>query len=369
MIYPDLGVRLQLLAGPTAPLPVPQNVIEAVELIEVRNTDKGRDVFEINFRLTKTPLSDYDLLRDGLLDPPNRMIIMVLLGVIPHVLMDGVITRHGVEPSAEQGRDRLKVTGEDISIEMDYEERSETHPNQPDSAIATKIIARYGLVPDVTPTTDVPIELDRIPSQQGTDLRYVQQLAERNSFVFFVEPTNVPGLTRGFWGPERRVGAPQTPLNKEMGPLTNVRRIAFGYDALKPAKPQVSILNPVTGSPLPIPVPDSLLPALTSQPAPALRTTVARDTSNLNTFQAALRALIGAASGSGAVDASGELDTIRYGSILRARRLVGVRGAGKSYDGVYYVRGVNHYIRRGEYRQGFTLVREGRGAMSETLPL
>jgi hypothetical protein len=369
MIYPDLGVRLQLLIGPTVPLPVSQTVIEALVSVEVRHTDQGRDVFDIIFNLSKTPLLDYDLLRDDLLDPSNRVIIMVFVGVLPYVLMDGIITRHALLPSSQQGQIQLKVTGEDISLEMDYEERSETHPNQPDSAIVSKIIASYGLIPEVTTTTDVPIELDRVPTQQESDLRYIQRLARRNSFVFFIEPTNVPGLTKAYWGPERRTGLPQSPLNMDMGPFTNVNHINFGFDALQATNPQVSITNPLTGDSLPIPVPDSLLPSLTGQPAPALRTTVSRNTANLNPFQAALQALIGATAGSGAVDASGELDTIRYGRILQARRLVGVRGAGKSYDGTYYVRGVTHVIRRGEYKQGFTLVREGRGAISDILPL
>jgi hypothetical protein len=63
-----------------------------------------------------------------------------------------------------------------------------------------------------------------------------------------------------------------------------------------------------------------------------------------------------------AVTASGELDTARYGSVLYARQLVGVRGVGYSFDGLYYVKGVSHSIKRGEYKQSFQLSREGLGA-------
>jgi hypothetical protein len=59
------------------------------------------------------------------------------------------------------------------------------------------------------------------------------------------------------------------------------------------------------------------------------------------------------------VTASGTIDTARYGHALKARRLVGVRGAGLSYDGFYYVRGVTHTIERGSYTQQFRLSREG----------
>jgi hypothetical protein len=48
---------------------------------------------------------------------------------------------------------------------------------------------------------------------------------------------------------------------------------------------------------------------------------------------------------------------------LRARGLVGVRGAGFAYDGNYFVRSVTHDIARGSYTQSFTLSREGTGAL------
>ena len=42
---------------------------------------------------------------------------------------------------------------------------------------------------------------------------------------------------------------------------------------------------------------------------------------------------------------------LRYGRVLQARRLVGVRGAGMAFDGLYYVQSVTHTIKRGEYKQ------------------
>jgi hypothetical protein len=62
---------------------------------------------------------------------------------------------------------------------------------------------------------------------------------------------------------------------------------------------------------------------------------------------------------SDAISASGSLDVVRYGRPLRSRMLVGVRGAGLAYDGMYYVNSVTHKIKRGEYKQSFTLSRDG----------
>ena len=42
----------------------------------------------------------------------------------------------------------------------------------------------------------------------------------------------------------------------------------------------------------------------------------------------------------------GSLDVTRYGGILKARQLVGVRGAGPAFDGLYYVKNVTHKIKK-----------------------
>jgi hypothetical protein len=60
-----------------------------------------------------------------------------------------------------------------------------------------------------------------------------------------------------------------------------------------------------------------------------------------------------------AVSASGTLDVLRYGHILKARQLVGVRGGGAPFDGLYYVNSVTHNIKVGEYKENFTLSRNG----------
>jgi len=54
-----------------------------------------------------------------------------------------------------------------------------------------------------------------------------------------------------------------------------------------------------------------------------------------------------------AVTCEGSLDVTRYGGVLNARGLVGVRGAGPAFDGLYYVKKVTHKIKRGEYKQDF----------------
>jgi hypothetical protein len=75
--------------------------------------------------------------------------------------------------------------------------------------------------------------------------------------------------------------------------------------------------------------------------------------------QAIMMGLAAAAQNAEAVSCEGSLDVTRYRGILKARQLVGVRGAGPAFDGLYYVKSVKHKIKRGEYKQDFTLTRNG----------
>jgi len=68
---------------------------------------------------------------------------------------------------------------------------------------------------------------------------------------------------------------------------------------------------------------------------------------------------LAAAQNAEAVTCEGSLDVTRYGGVLNARQLVGVRGSGPAFDGLYYVKSVTHKIKRGEYKQNFMLTRNG----------
>jgi hypothetical protein len=366
MLTSQLGVRLILWLGQSVPLPAPAEALAALTRLEVTNDAQGGDGFQITFALSKRQPIDYSLLLGGALEPSTRVIIGVVLGVTPQVLIDGIITHHQHAPSGEPGASTLTVTGRDVSVMLDLEEKNEKYENQPDFLIVTRLIAayaKYGLIPQVTPTTDVPIMLDRIPRQHETDLKFIQRMGERNGFVFYVEPLTF-GVNTAFWGPESRLGLPQPALTLGPGPSSNLKSLSFSQDALAPVNTQGTFVEPITKTAIPIPqLPSLRIPPLARSPTEALRTVLMRDTSKQNPAQAATSALARASTTPDPVTGQGEIDTVRYGNVLRARKLVGVRGAGESYDGNYYVRRVTHSITRGDYKQNFTVSREGTGAL------
>jgi hypothetical protein len=150
-----------------------------------------------------------------------------------------------------------------------------------------------------------------------------------------------------------------------MGAADNVTSLSFSHDALEPVASEGLFVDPFFKLSLPIPsLPSLKIPPLAASPTPARRTVKTRETANQNPAKAATTALAAASSTADAVTGEGELDASRYGRVLRARRLVGVRGAGLSYDGFWYVRAVTHQIGKGTYTQRFRISREGTGALT-----
>ncbi|HEU0013769.1 MAG TPA: hypothetical protein VFQ45_08800 [Longimicrobium sp.] len=369
MLAAQLGVRVMLLVGDTVPLPPPHAVTTALAAAQVTTGGEDGDGFQLTFAAPRDGVMDYSIIKT--LAPFKRVVVSAVFGVVPEVLIDGVITHQQFTPSEEPGGTTLTVSGRDLSQMLDLEEKNEAFPNQPDSVIAMRVLAsyaRYGILPRTTPTTAVPVMLQLIPRQAETDLAFLRRMARRNGFVFYVEPV-APGVSQAYWGPENRAGMPQPALTLGMGAESNVRGLHFTQDALAPVGAEGSILEPTLGVTLPIPpLPSLKLPPLALSPLPAERTRLMRETANASPTRAAAAMLAASSAAPDAVTAEGELDTARYGHALRARALVGVRGVGASYDGLWYVRSVTHDIRPGDYRQRFALSREGTMTTLPALP-
>src|SRR5215218_4727176 len=293
MLADQLGTRLVLLVGETVPLPAPADVVDAITLVEVTNDTEQGDGFQITFTLGKDQAGNYGVLDAGALDPPSRVVIGVAVGAVPEVLIDGIIGHHQLVPSNEPGMSTLTVTGRDLCEVLDLEEKNEQYGNQPDSVIFTRLIGAYGqydLVPQPTPTTDVPMEFERIPRQYETDLEFIQRMAERNGFVFYIEPVTF-GVNRAYFGPETRAGIPQPALTVNMDAFSNVNTLSFSHDVLASTGAAGSIVEPVTKISIPLPSLPSLrtLP-LAAKPQPARRKVVVRCAANKNPAQAATTA-------------------------------------------------------------------------------
>jgi hypothetical protein len=373
-----LGVNLSLLIGPSVPLPAPPDIAEALQSVSVTQSDEGRSGFQIVLQVGRagpTDLLDYRLLLNPLLRPFSRVILVVLFNAMPKVLIDGMITNQQFSPGSQPGAATLTLTGEDVSVMMDMEKKRAEYPAMSELVIALLIIgsyAQYGLVPLlIPPPLDQPLPTERTPVQQGTDLDHLKSMGQRFGYVFYIQPGPVPGLNFAYWGPPKRLGLPQRALTVNQCPEMNVESINFTYNGLAPTIVRDQIQDRQTNVKMPVMTFASLRqPPLAAMPAlpfqlPNVRTSLLEKTSGLTFAEAYTRAqAITDKSVDNVVTAQGELDALRYGDVLEPRGIVGLRGAGFTFDGLYYVKSVSHSISKGQFKQRFSLSREGTGALS-----
>jgi hypothetical protein len=156
-----------------------------------------------------------------------------------------------------------------------------------------------------------------------------------------------------------------------MGAGTNVDAITFSYNSLAPTQVVGDFADPDKEEPTPLQVRERKGGAALSK-SQALRAGAAfvRERRLYDTPFDAAQGLARAQaeanrSAERTLTVTGRLETARYGDLLFAPGKVGVAGAGKSYDGEYYVETVTHKITPDSYTQEFRLSRAGIGSATE----
>jgi hypothetical protein len=363
------GIHLTLMIGPAVPIPAPKSVVDALRSVQV-TSGKDKSGFQLTFALGKNSPLQTTMLPAGYFDPiTTRVILVVTLGGFPHVIMDGIVTRQEMSPSSEPGQSTLTITGEDLSVLMDIVEIKRPFIALDDTLTLYAVLAPYlafGIVPLLLPPI---IPADFLPptegwkAQTGTDLQLIKKIASANGYVFYVEPGPLPGQSIAYFGPNIRIPVPQPALSINMDAETNVESLSFALDGLAKEVVIVTIMDPITHKiPIPIPIPNISIfqPPLGARPTFPAKIRFAKNVEG-KTVPAVIKQTVGQMlrGAANAITVSGALDVLRYGHVLRSKMLVGVRGAGLTYDGLYYVDSVTHNIQRGQYKQSFQLSRDG----------
>ena len=362
------GIQLSLLIGPV-PMPAPREVLDALVSVKVEmGSGDAQSGFELAFDLpARSPLRTLFLISGGGGGVPlMRVVLVVTIAGRSEPIVDGMATHVDMQ-AGSGGIGRLVVRGKDLSALMDVVEiPGLPFPAMPPSARVLLILAKYaalGVIPLVIPSLvdEPPLPTAKIPAQQGTDYAYIKRLAQDAGHVFYLEPGPVAGTSKAYWGPEIRIGEPQPALTTGMDALNTVEDLSFKFDKEKKRMPVVFFKEVYSKAPIGIPIPDvtPLNPPLGAIPPLPPKIEFLNDTAHLGPGGALMRGLAYAAQNSDSVFGSGTLDVVRYGRVLKPRRLVGVRGAGLPFDGLYYVTQVSHDIQRGAYKQSFSLARNG----------
>jgi len=354
--------------------PVPRAVMEALTEVSVSIGAGGTSPsgFDLKFATSKLSQITTQLLPSGYFDPPTRVVIAATLSGSTTVLMDGVITQQDVVPSDESGKSVLSIKGEDLTRMMDLKDFGSliAYPSMAAEARVAQMVAKYshtyGITPHIIPAVllDVPHRNATIPQQSGTDLAYINTLAERVGYTFYLQPGPTPGISTAYWGPKLQTfpSLPTPPpLAIDWDGRSNVESLQFSFDGFKKTHFVASTQVPDVQDPLKlrIPIPDvkELSPPLGQKDPKLLKVTPLVGLSGYNRTEARVIALAKAADSGNMISGQGTLDVLRYGAILPARTVVQVQGAGITYDGKYYVSTVTHTIKPGSYKQTFTLQR------------
>jgi hypothetical protein len=370
------GFYLTLMMGGFNASPVPQAVIDALVEVKVTSTVGSQGGFQL--KLTTGRLSKVAAMHAaGAFDPRQRVIIAVTVNGATDVLMDGIITKQDLTPGTAAGKSTLTLTGLDLTALMDFIDLTGIpYPGMPASVIVELALAKYlvlGVIPVAIPTllTLVTNPISTIPKQQGSDYKYISALAKKYGAVFYLDPGPKPGMSMAYWGPDlsKMFGGVQPALSIDFDASTNLDSINFSYDGTLATNYLVTIIEPNTKLPIPIPLPSIDLikaPQAAKSPTP-LKYLQLKPIASKDPTGAALQGIGKLFETADVVSASGQLDVLRYGRVFKARQLAAVRGAGPYYDGQYYVKSVSHSIKRGEYKQSFTLARGGTHASVSTV--
>ncbi|MDQ6775597.1 MAG: hypothetical protein M3071_05100 [Actinomycetota bacterium] len=374
----DSPLYLSLLVGPLEALPAPKALVDAFVSAEVTESATESSGFQITFTLAdRSLLQTFLLLTAGSSIPFLRVILTASIGGgLPEVIVDGLIEHHEVQPDAMRGNSKLVVSGRDMRVLMGLIELTGLpYPAMSPDLRVLLMLAKYapfGIVPEVipVPVPDISVPIEQIPVQRGTDLTYIEHLASEAGYVFYIVPGPVPGINQAYWGPQVRIGTPQPALNVNMDSWTNVESLTFKYQPQGSVLPIVFMQESLSGVTVPIPIP----PVTPFNPPLGVAVPIPQqvheldDTAKRSPAEALMLGIAEAVKHADVVTVNGTLDVTRYGQLLRARSLVGVRGAGLAFDGMHYVDSVTHSVKPGEYKQSFVLKRNALISDLPTVP-
>jgi phage protein D len=344
--------------------PLDTELLAAVREIEVEDHAELADMVRLKLALAvREDGAAWQVLDDDSFRRLSKLRIEVSLGSRRLPLIEAYVIETRSELSNTPGESLLEVVAMDPTSLMNLEERVRAWPDMADSDIASTIFGEYGFTPQVDQTQPTREELDRTVMQRGSDIQFLRELAERNGYECYVELNAESGEVEGHFHPSRSDDSSQGVLSVNLGNATNVNRFNARYDMLSPLTTEArnvdagNVADNDTAS-------DSQSDELGEQGTATqdrprrvlLANTGLTDTGELQSYA---QAVVDRAAW--AIHAEGELSSVTYGDILRAKRPVNVRGAGRQFSGTYYVEKVLHHLSDEGYTQSFSLRRNATG--------
>ncbi|HEX7177277.1 MAG TPA: hypothetical protein VF240_18615 [Pyrinomonadaceae bacterium] len=366
----------------------PDNALtdEAAE-IEVQQTIEGPTTFRIKFSIDICQ-GDFDLLNDARLNPganDPEITVTAYLNGASEVLAHGIITGRKVNLTEGGAGSSLEITCQDRRIVMNRQPRTVAHDGFA-SDIVEKILSKadYKLEADVT-RTKIEYQEDKVKlNQTESDLAFVDKLAGRNGFRFWLDWKAAEGLT-GFELTETAHFKPSPPRPAANGPgftppvllappgaavlklntgegCSNVASFELQTNAEAPNKSaSIAGLDPDSGEKVetdakPSNEPLGAQPAAPDKPREARLVTPGSD---IQEGQVRTEAALNDASWS--VQATVETSVQSLDAFVAPHQIIRLEGAGKLNSGDYFVKAVTHTIDTTAHKMRIELLRNALG--------
>jgi phage protein D len=332
--------------------PAPDIFADLLEM-EVEEDHRMASIFRIRISIHREDQGTWTYLDDERLKLWAKIEVKVAVGDDTTSLIQGYLTQMNVHIDSDENSSYLELKGMDASCLMNLEEKIKDWPNQSDSDIATQIISNYpGLTAQADDTSVIHDDKVSTIIQRDTDMQFLKRLARRNGYECVVRGDTVyfqkPPLT----------ATPLPVLAAHFGADTNLYSFEARVNAMKPAQVemhQVDTLAKTTLDASATPTQQQLGQngaASLSPPGAQSKLVVRHEIStNAQEMSALCQALYDEAEW--LVEASGEVDSAIYGSVLQSRNLVPVKGVGELFSGMYYLTNVKHMFNVEHYTQQF----------------
>jgi phage protein D len=346
--------------------PASQEILVAIQKIEVEDHANMADMLGLQMAIAMSDKEKgWTALDEDIFQRLSKIKIEIVIGSSkPKPLIDSYVIETSAQFSNEPGKSLLKVIAMDSTVLMNLDEKVRPWPNMADSDIATSIFQEYGMEPVVDSTQPSRQDVDTTTIQRETDIQFLKRLSDRYGYDCYVDLNSQSGKAEGHFHKPKLDAPPQGVLTINMGSATNVNSFKSRYEMLRPITAQVTGVDIETQENQPAKAESASHMSMGKEPLAAkdrprkvlLSHSGLVQTGELNTYAQAM-----VDESSWAIIAEGELNTVAYGGVLKAKSPVLVRGAGNLFSGLYYIEKVLHIISGNGYVQRFSLKRNAIG--------
>ena len=327
------------------------------ERIEVTERMGQATVFKLLYHIDISE-GDLPFLVDSRLDPGSEMSILVPTDNGTHCLVKGPVTGQRIHFQHGGAGSTLEVQGMDNSITMGREAKSHVWAGLKDSDAVAAILGDYGFIPDVEATSAGHYEDKHALIQRNSDLQFVQQLARRNGYLFWLSCDEYGVQTAHFKRPPLDAQSDLELIINLESP--NFETFDVEWDVERPTSVEtlqldLNTLNEIDGSvnqTPQTPLAANGLASITGETRTQFLSAPSDDAGDLQ------------ARGEGALIESDWFIRARCTTtveilrdLVRAHSVITVRGAGSRHSGYYWVKQTEHIIDDVNHRMNVELLR------------